>query len=64
MSRPEPRTNLPDDFDDVLNMCEKYINECEEYDRPYDNLNQLIFEELMEYVYGEDVFDWINKKCN
>jgi hypothetical protein len=65
LTRPEPRDDLDDEFiEKVLKGCdgtEEYMDQIEEDGRTHRDMDHFIFERVMEYVYGDNVWDWINE---
>lgn len=45
----------------LINACEDHINSIKEQGRANKNDENYIYEEALKAIYGEDIFDWINK---
>ena len=56
--RPAPLENP--DFSRLLKTCEAVMNDYERDGRSKDN-GHYIYEEAMQAVYGDNVFEWINQ---
>ena len=62
MEKPK-QLNQPN-LNELLKICQKYIDFVDNDDEYYEdnNFDQYIFEKAMMALYGEDVFNWINKR--
>lgn len=68
--RAEAEENIPKalpepDMDRIKAICGNYINYLISEDfHPDNDEEHLLFEEVMKTVFGDDIFDWINKQIN
>lgn len=59
LERPKPVQNP--DFSALIKTCEGMIEECARGERD-DDTSHYIYEAAMTAVYGNKVFDWMNKR--
>ena len=60
-----PYLQMPPDFDKVIKTCERFIDGLDEEiytPKNIDMMEHYIFEEIIDTLYGEDAWEWINKK--
>ena len=57
---PKPRPLISPNFSELVRACSDYIDILEKQGETSDS-QHFIFEEAMNAVYGEDVWDWINE---
>lgn len=57
--KPIPKENI--DFSEVIKLAQEDIDEIfEEHSSPED-IEEYIYEAVMECIYGKDIFNWINE---
>jgi hypothetical protein len=60
-SRPKPIIS-GSPVDNLLKVCEIHMDEIEIGEGTDSDSEHYIYEETMKFVYGPDVFDWVNRK--
>lgn len=63
MDKPKPKENV--NYEEIIKSAQNYLDSFDNYidDRDLDNTHYLM-EEIMEEVFGENVFDWINEQMD
>lgn len=61
-SKPKPLENI--NIDQLITACEEHIEHIEDIinKEEYDDADHYIYETVMDCIYGEDVWDWINNQ--
>ena len=63
MDRPVTKAHI--DIDSIITLCEIYFDEIEHGAvKDNDDFEHDLFKEILNIIYGKDVFKWINEKIN
>lgn len=67
METPKPlRRSIDDIGDGLIRVCEEYINFMDDDDQYYEDKQSdqvhYVFEQALETVYGDNIFEWINAR--
>jgi len=62
MTKPKPLKKENMKFDEVIKLAKENINEIAKGEDQDSDTKHYIYEEVMEAVFGENVWEWINSK--
>ncbi len=64
MEKPKQLSEKEIDLSELKGICNEYIDFINDDDNYYEDndYSHYIFEKTMTTIFGEDVFDWINKR--